>query len=346
MFTLHDTIELTKKVLLYGGIAAIIIFLLFMLFQLGVFLKNTFFPTPPPAAEAAYGKLPPIPFEKTENSSITYSLDTVTGDLPEFYDRLYVYKIVPQFPEFYDLTRAKSKAAGLGFTENPKQVGNNLYQWSHTTQLQPAFTLDILREDFQYSSSFMTYAPIVNGENVPDEETAIDEATQFLKKAQSFPETINEASTSATALHIEDGQLVAATSNATSQLYRVDFQLNTVDELPLYFPHSPESVIFAVVGQENNESVIVEAGFIHKDISEEFSDYPAKTTAEAYDELKAGKGYIASNFTNATDVTIRDVQLGYYFSDKPQEYLLPIYVFIGDGFLAYVSAVQNQYIKE
>ena len=184
MFTLHDTIELTKKVLFYGAIVGVLIFLLF---RLGVFIKNTFFPTPPPAAEAAFGKLAPIPFEKTEEANITYSLDTISGSLPEFYDRLFVFRIVPQFPEFYDLTRAKNKAKAIGFTTLPNPIGNNLYQWSTNNALQPTFTLNTVSEDWSFTSSFMTYAPIVNGENVPDEETAMDEAIQFFEKVRAFP---------------------------------------------------------------------------------------------------------------------------------------------------------------
>jgi hypothetical protein len=45
-------------------------------------------------------------------------------------------------------------------------------------------------------------------------------------------------------------------------------------------------------------------------------------------------------------VTIRRIYLGYYDSLTPQEFLMPIVVFEGDGgFLGYVQAVTNEWLQ-
>ena len=113
----------------------------------------------------------------------------------------------------------------------------------------------------------------------------------------------------------------------------------------MYYPRPPYSTInFLIVGDTIDP--VVEAQFFHQDIAETGETYPIKTADQAFEELRNGKGYIASFFGTSTTVKIKDVTLGYYISDRPQEYLMPIIVFHGDNdFIAYVSAVQNTWIK-
>jgi hypothetical protein len=55
--------------------------------------------------------------------------------------------------------------------------------------------------------------------------------------------------------------------------------------------------------------------------------------------MQAGNAYII-NPRNLSSVVITSIELGYYESHTEQNYLLPIYVFIGNnGFMAYVSAI-------
>ena len=48
-----------------------------------------------------------------------------------------------------------------------------------------------------------------------------------------------------------------------------------------------------------------------------------------------------------TNITIRKMFLGYFDPDVYQEYLQPVYVFVGDGdFVGYVPAVSGEYLVE
>jgi hypothetical protein len=72
------------------------------------------------------------------------------------------------------------------------------------------------------------------------------------------------------------------------------------------------------------------------------STYPIKTAAVAWEELKAGSGFIAQS-PGEGNVVVRRVYLANYDPNKFEEYVQPIIVFEGDGFLAYVPAVTSEY---
>jgi hypothetical protein len=78
---------------------------------------------------------------------------------------------------------------------------------------------------------------------------------------------------------------------------------------------------------------------------EQFGVYPLRTGDEAYVDLQQGEGIVISNPQKRKDVIIRTMFLAYFDPDEYQDYLQPVYVFVGDdNFVAYVPAVTKQYI--
>jgi hypothetical protein len=70
--------------------------------------------------------------------------------------------------------------------------------------------------------------------------------------------------------------------------------------------------------------------------------YPLRPIDQAWDELQAGKGFIAQLDAGVSDVTVRKITLGYFDSFEPQKYMQPVYVFTGDNhFVGYVQAVKD-----
>ncbi|HXS15508.1 MAG TPA: hypothetical protein VN711_05225, partial [Candidatus Saccharimonadales bacterium] len=130
-------------------------------------------------------------------------------------------------------------------------------------------------------------------------------------------------------------------------IIRVDFFPKTVGTLQIYTPDPTKSLIYALVASSTTtDPEIVAAQLIHKDISGEKATYPIKTAQQALDDLKNGKGYIASYDSTNPQINITDVSLGYYEDSTPQNYLMPIIIFQGDhGFVAYVSALNGDWIK-
>jgi hypothetical protein len=124
----------------------------------------------------------------------------------------------------------------------------------------------------------------------------------------------------------------------------VDFFQKDMNNLPIYYEKGASTTFDFLVGK-NGEQQILEATYIHKDISDVSSTYAIKTAQEAYSELQNGKVYIIDNDQNTANVTIKNVYLGYYIGEVDQNFLMPIIVFEGsNNFLAYVSAVRDEWI--
>ena len=68
--------------------------------------------------------------------------------------------------------------------------------------------------------------------------------------------------------------------------------------------------------------------------------YPIKTTKQAFDDLVQGNAYVMNNSV-AKNVDITDVTLGYYLGSETQPYTVPIYIFTGKNFIAYVQALAS-----
>jgi len=68
--------------------------------------------------------------------------------------------------------------------------------------------------------------------------------------------------------------------------------------------------------------------------------------AEAYQRLQKGEAFIAGVKSNTTNVAIRDITLKYYDPDTPQQFMQPVYEFVGESdFTAYVSAVSDAWTE-
>ena len=125
---------------------------------------------------------------------------------------------------------------------------------------------------------------------------------------------------------------------------RVDFFQANIDNLPIFYDSDLTSTINLLVGKENDGLKIVEAHYSHKNISDESSTYGIKTAAEAFLDIKQGKAYIAVK-PNTNNVSIKNAYLGYYLGNETRDFLMPVIVFQGDNFVAYVSAVTDEWIS-
>ncbi|MBI2051778.1 hypothetical protein HYT33_03390 [Candidatus Roizmanbacteria bacterium] len=80
---------------------------------------------------------------------------------------------------------------------------------------------------------------------------------------------------------------------------------------------------------------------------EQVGIYPLKTGEQAYEVLRRGEAYVVSNPENRTSITVKRMFLAYFDPDVYQDYLQPVYVFLGEGnFVAYVPAVSSEFLTE
>jgi len=345
MLTLNQATSEARVTLKWGGVIFLVFFIIFLLFKIGTVLKQTFFPTPPPPPTVSFGKLPSIVFpNNVSDKSFNYSLNTVSGTLPTFQDRINVYKIVPVSPDLLALKRAIGNVSAVGFNNPELPVSAKVYQWNDNGPLNRSIIMDIFSTDFALSSTFISDPIVQSAINLSNPSAAINTAQSFLSSMSSFPDDIDSTKTKTFLFSINSNTLTTATSISNAQVIEVDFFQKDIDKLPIYYPKAVNSTMNVLVVGGKDQPQVAQVNFSHQTVLNESATYPIKTAQNAYNLLKQGKGYIASYFGTSTDISIKNVFLAYYIGDKKQNYLFPIAVFEGDnGFFAYVPIITDEW---
>lgn len=349
MVTLHRVIGETRLLLKWSGIILTGFILLLILIRIGGSVKEYFFPTPLPPPTVSFGKLAPIQFPKSATAKkLTYSLNTVTGVLPNFTDRLSVYKTVSSQPNLLALERARERVSKAGFTQEDFSLSPILYEW-HDPNSSRKLLLNILSYNFDLTSNFPFDPKSLQNQKLPKEERAIEIAKSFFSTVSFFPGDLDDNKTTTTLLAVtEEGLLTQATSFSKANAIRVDFFQQDINRVAIFYPHPPLSTMTAFITSDTLNKEIVQAHFFHQQIIDDPSvTYPIKSASEAFEQLKNGNANIASYFGTEEKMSISNVYVGYYAPDTESKYILPIIVFEGNnGFFAYVSAVKDEWMEK
>jgi len=348
MLTLNQATSLTKSVAKWSAIIVGSVILLLILVRVGKILKEIIFPTPLPPPTVSFGKLPPIEFPKSSSAQqLNYSIDTVTGALPKFGDRTKIFKIAKASPDLLAFRKTGEKVARAGFSSSVTRVLGNTYQWvDPQSSALRKINVDIFTLQFSVSSSFLGNQAVISGVNLPDPNKAKTVAQDFLLSLSLLYDDLDLEKTKTNLFSIMGSVLVPATSVSKTQVIKTDFFQKDIDKLPVVYPKTNNSTMNIFVGGGENQPQVVRADFFHQNISSESATYPIKTASDAFLELKNGNAYILSP-SNNKNVSIKNVYLGYYMGNKEQNFLMPVVIFEGDnGFIAYVSAVKDEWINK
>ncbi len=384
--TLHKTVIVAKKFVLGIGLGIGVIFILVLLFQLGVIVRNILFPAKVQPANHLYDKLPAIEFpQNATGDHLTYKINTISGDLPAFPDRVDIFTVKQREPSLLNLNKAKEKANSLGLigddgnTLPEKKLDATNYQWLENKGLQRRFVVNTLTFDFILESNYLSSLTVLNAQGKLTQNDAMNSTNDFVATLAVMPDDVSldktttpiQESTYYTnpqSFTIENGALVPTSSFLQTQVYRINlyqkdltYDLNsgipaitggfkkTPMVMPILYPYPPYSTMSFWVATGQLGPQVVAARFIHQSVNtapETEATYPIKTPQEAFEELKNGKAYIAAYNGTNTEIAITNVYLTYYLGENLQEYLMPLIVFQGDnGFFAYVSAVREEWIK-
>jgi hypothetical protein len=341
MPTLSKAKTETQLILKWVGISLGVILLILMIVKFVTFIISL--ATPPAPPEAAFGKLPAISFPIQTEKGLTYSLDTVTGLLPNFPDRTNIYKTVFNPPTLLGLRNTQDKVRKIGFSSSGTSISENIYKW---TDHDRNITINIYSSNFTFSSSYLSSKSLQIFSGSDQINSAIDIAKSFLSNMSLFPQDIDKSKTKTTTYSIINESLFPTTKTFDTKIVRVDFFQQDLNSLPIYYDRGMSSTIEFFVGKKNGSLEVVDGRFFHNNISKTSSTYAIKTAKEAYSELQQGKAYIAYRPSNATEIIIKKVSLGYFAGEKNQEFMMPVVEFEGnDNFVAYISAVKDEWIN-
>jgi len=360
MATLTEASLTARKAIKWGGIGFVAIT---VLWYLGVAAVNYYIAMNPPAAPPPtvdFDVLPAIVFPENKARPKAI-LELPTGTIPAFPDRMFVFWAPTRRSGFADPAKAIDTATAIGFLFKPEQPTETDYVWTNQDQLNSKLAMNIISGHFILTRQWQNNPTLVTMANFVSDKLVITNTENYLSKIGLLNDDVVGVE-KVTYLKDDVGKLVNALSLSDADFIQLDLFRKNIDEIdpnsktkeviasyPFYRPNPGKGLIRAVVSgsKQINESIIyLDYAYTTVDYKKT-GTYPIKTGEEAWAELENGGGFVAMNSPTIGEIKIRRIFLGYYDSETPQKYAMPIYIFLGDqGYTAYVSAVKDEWTKK
>lgn len=350
MTTLTTVAAAFKKALvisIFGVLAIIFLWNIFSLIK--SFIKPKIVEVGP-QVNTVFGKLPAVKFpNQAIPSDIRFSIETISGSLPEASPTAKVYFFPKKQRGLLTNISTEKIARDLGFGSSGNQR-DGLYLYNEGLK---SLNIDPVTKDFSYNYNYQVDGSVFEGEGNLDESSVMSIARKFLTDIAPLPDSVDRGEVKVTLLTFNGHTFIPLGENEDKGLAtsaRVDFLREAVDERVVVGSKYNEGTIYAIVAKTKDESkqVIKVEWKYQEPGSENIGVYPLRSSAEAWNEFLSGGGYIASGgkSTFTKRVVIRDAALGYYDSSEAETYLMPIYIFTGDGgFVAYANAISGDWLN-
>lgn len=210
--------------------------------------------------------------------------------------------------------------------------------------------IDIRNFNFKFDYKLTQDDPLDTAPESLTEQTIISTANTYLSGMDRYPSDFSAGDTNVIylAFNPETKQVTTVDRIDQANIAEVDYylpDLNGYSVVTSTYYNSPHFVMMLLNGGEQK---VIQSTVSYLDRSvDQVGIYPLKTPQQAWEELQGGKGYVVSAKVPEGEVTIKKVFMGYYDPDVYQEYVQPVYVFLGEQeFVAYVPAVTSEYLIE
>jgi hypothetical protein len=343
--TLTQAAITTRKFVRYGIFFVIFLLMFRIIWNAGIKLYLKIFPPAPPPPTVTYGKLPVLPFPQKDKVNFSLTQETAEGTLPTFPTTAKVYYMPKRSANLLSLDEARQKAAALGFSPTEQTVSDTTYKFTNST-LPSTLTMNIVTGVFSINYD-LKVDPSPLSSKPPSPEVGAASVQSYLSSADLLPADLT-GPVGHEYLKINGDKLISALSLSDASLTKIHLFRKNYGDYPSMTPDPTKAnVWFLLGGGATGSKGIVAAEFHYFAVDEtQFSTYPIKTAQAAWDDLIAGKGYLASQGTNKENdsVKIRKIYLAYYDAGEAIDFYQPIVVFEGDNnFVAYVPAVTSAY---
>ncbi|HLL60378.1 MAG TPA: hypothetical protein VK338_01555 [Candidatus Nitrosocosmicus sp.] len=284
----------------------------------------------------------PIEFPDAE-----FILDTIEGQPITATDTAKVY-FLPESPTRLGYVQnAYLIAKTFGFSPDIKYQlqGQNLTFEDDKRKL----SIDVSNFNYSFEYKFATQPELFENTSIPDEIRIKEKAKTFLRTLGRYPEELARGKEQVSLFNYnKDTQEFTKVDNVDdANAVEVDFFRPDIDGFSILTSKYLFSQNYIVMVFHEDEPTIVKAQikFFEKE-EQTVGTYPVKTGDQAFEDLKNKKGLIVSPGSNQGAIMIKKMGMGYFDPDFYQQYLQPVYYFIGEnGFVAYVPAVVDQYIS-
>jgi hypothetical protein len=316
-----------------------------------IYLK--IFPPAPPTPTVKFGKLTKIPFP-TSNSApkLTFTLETATGALPtNIPTQARVYFMPKVNSNLLSLDTAKTKAIALGFDDpNPQQESDSLYKFKNPG-FPSTMEINIITGAFSISYDLIADRTPINN-RPPAAEIAASEFRGQLSGANVLATDLSGPMVPSY-LKLTSGKLADVLALSEADVVKVSLFRKSYDNLPSVTADPFQSNVWAIIsGSQTKDQQIIAAEYHYYSVDEsQYSTYPIITPQEAFNELQAGKAYVASmgQYKDGNSLKIRKVYLAYFDPGVAFDFYQPVYVFDSgendpsNSFIGYLPAVNSTY---
>ena len=293
---------------------------------------------------------PPIVNNASSSAGLQFTLDTIEGEPVTATQTAKIYFLPPTTTRFGYREKIYLIAKTLGF--NTDEVKHELNGKVATFQ-DDTKTLKIDITNFNYSFEFdYTQDPtIFDGLLIPPKDRIEDSAVDFLKSIGRYPEELAQGKINVVYFNYnpEENKLYVTQKPQEANVVEVDFYRPDISAVPEPIPivspkyFTSQNHVLMVFNESGYRILKAQVEFYERSY-EQIGIYPLKTGLQAWEELKVGRGLVINNDNPAPDILVKKMFLGYYDPDTYQEYLQPVYVFLGDNnFVSYIPAVSSDY---
>ncbi len=318
-----------------------------------IYLK--IFPPAPPAPTVKFGKLTKVPFPTNgATPKLTYTLETATGALPtDIPTQARVYFMPKVNSNLLSLDTAKTKAKALGFNDpNPNQESDSLYKFKNPN-FPSTMEINIINGAFSISYDLTADRSPINN-RPPAAEIAASEFRGALSNADVLAEDLSGPMLP-NYLKLTGGKLVNVPALSEADVVKVNLFRRSYNNLPSVTADPTQSNVWAIIsGGQQRDKQIIAAEYHYYSVDEsQYSTYPIITPQEAFNELQAGKAYVANmgQYKDGSSLKIRRVYLAYFDPGMAADFYQPVYVFDSgendpnNSFIAYLPAVNPTYYE-
>ncbi len=346
--TLTELSYYSRRALPFVIIFFLLMLIVFYLFQL-IFLYLDLTRTEKVSINPIFGKLSSIKLNNLISKKFDYILDTVEGEPISASASAKVYLLPPSTPLLTYRERVYLLAKNLGF-----DVEKTKYQLEDREAVFKengrSLRIDISNFNFTYQLDLGEEQSFLLDYYIPKREEVESRAKDYLKNLGRYPNELALGKINIIYLKYDPltKTMIIVDQPSYANLVEVDFYRQEIDGIPVVSPTYFNSQNYLIFGFSQKEIKLIKAQIRFYERSEqEFGIYPIKSGQEAWQDLVEGKGLIVSAPEGVAKIKIKKMFFAYLDPDIYQDYLQPVYVFLGENnFVGYVPAVIREYYLE
>ncbi len=324
---------------------------------------------PPPTFNAKFGKLPKLDIETIAMASNqpTVRLDLVQTQLPTAPQILEVFPILSAPYGFLSRDRALALARNLQLTDDPQVLDETQLVWRKGLEF---LTMNSTTLNFRYTYDYRSNPTVFRPGNFAREELAVNDANAQMERlgilgGERGPD-LSRATVSSQKLRYDGRDLVSSSTLAQASVIRVDYFRIPINEIKVVSPDFYSSRVNVFMSAVSNPKML-EINYTYWEFDRnQGATYPVLSTDTAVSRFQQSPNdYIVflgnaetaaqnSGETTINEYVIKKVELGYYDTATYQQYLQPVWIFIGDAFqpsrlnvdfVAYVPAITDEWFQ-